>query len=58
MAVVLVASGAVIGLLLILYANVPLPLAFVGAMIGAGLLGIVLELIAFRPLRRRNALPI
>ena len=48
-------SGAVIGLLLIVEWNVSLPLAFVGAMIGAGLLGIVLELIAFRPLRRRNA---
>ena len=48
-------SGAIIGLLLIVEWNVSLPLAFVGAMIGAGLLGIVLELIAFRPLRRRNA---
>jgi branched-chain amino acid transport system permease protein len=48
-------SGAVIGLLLIVYANMPLPVAFVGAMIGAGLLGMVLELVAFRPLRRRNA---
>lgn len=48
-------SGAVIGLLLILQYNVPLPLAFLGAMLGAGLLGIVLELVAFRPLRRRNA---
>ncbi|HVU11411.1 MAG TPA: branched-chain amino acid ABC transporter permease [Phototrophicaceae bacterium] len=52
-------SGAVIGLLIVLYANLPpplqLPLAFVGAMIGAGLLGVVLELVAFRPLRRRGA---
>ena len=48
-------SGAVIGLLLIVEWNVPLPLAFLGAMIGAGLLGIVLELVAFRPLRRRSA---
>ncbi|MCC6802658.1 MAG: branched-chain amino acid ABC transporter permease [Anaerolineae bacterium] len=48
-------SGAVIGLLLIVEWNVPLPLAFLGAMVGAGLLGIVLELLAFRPLRRRNA---
>ncbi len=48
-------SGAVIGLLLILQWNVPLPLAFVGAMLGAGVLGILLELIAFRPLRQRNA---
>ncbi|MEP7293368.1 MAG: branched-chain amino acid ABC transporter permease, partial [Chloroflexota bacterium] len=48
-------SGAVIGLLLITQLNFPLPLAFLGAMLGAGLLGIVLELVAFRPLRRRNA---
>lgn len=48
-------SGAVIGLLLILQWNVPVPLAFLGAMLGAGLLGILLELVAFRPLRRRGA---
>lgn len=48
-------SGAVIGLLLILQWNVPVPLAFLAAMLGAGLLGIVLELVAFRPLRRRGA---
>ncbi len=48
-------SGAVIGLLLILQWNVSLPLAFVGAMIGAGLLSLALELVAFRPLRRRGA---
>lgn len=33
----------------------PLPLAIVGAALGAGLLGIVLDFIAFRPLRRRRA---
>src|SRR5829696_3904335 len=48
-------SGAVIGLLLIIEWNMPLPLAFLGAMLGAGLLSMVLELVAFRPLRRRNA---
>jgi branched-chain amino acid transport system permease protein len=48
-------SGAVIGLLLILQWNVPVPVAFLGAMVGAGLLGIVLEVVAFMPLRRRNA---
>ncbi len=48
-------SGAVIGLLLIVDWNLPLPLAFVGAMIGAGVLGMVLELVAFRPLRQRGA---
>ncbi len=48
-------SGAVIGLLLILEFNVSVPVAFVGAMLGAGVLGILLELVAFMPLRRRNA---
>lgn len=48
-------TGAVIGLLLVRYLNAPVWFAFVGAMIGAGLLGIALEAIAFRPLRRRNA---
>ena len=48
-------SGAVIGLLLILYAQFSLPMAFVGALIGAGLLSVLLELFAFRPLRRRGA---
>lgn len=48
-------SGAVIGLLLILQANVSVPVAFVGAMVGAGVLSIILELVAFRPLRRRGA---
>jgi branched-chain amino acid transport system permease protein len=48
-------SGAVIGILLILQWNVPLPVAFVGAMLGAGVLGVVLELVAFRPLRQRGA---
>ncbi len=48
-------SGAVIGLLLILQLHLPLPLAFLGAMLGAGVLGVALELVAFRPLRRRNA---
>ena len=48
-------SGAVIGLLMVRYLGASVPVAFVGAMIGSGLIGIVLELIAFRPLRRRNA---
>ena len=48
-------SGAVIGLLMVRYLGASVPVAFVGAMIGSGLIGILLELIAFRPLRRRNA---
>lgn len=48
-------SGAVIGLLLVHFFGVSVPVAFVGAMLGAGGIGILLELIAFRPLRRRNA---
>ena len=48
-------SGAVIGLLMVRYLGASVPVAFVGAMIGSGIVGIVLELIAFRPLRRRNA---
>src|SRR5690606_24970413 len=48
-------SGAVIGLLLVRYLNASVPVAFGGATVGSGLIGIILELIAFRPLRRRNA---
>jgi len=48
-------SGAVIGLLLVRYLGASVPVAFVGAMIGSGIIGVILELIAFRPLRRRNA---
>jgi branched-chain amino acid transport system permease protein len=48
-------SGAVIGLLLVNLYNAPLGFAFLGAMVGAGLLGVLLELVAFRPLRKRNA---
>jgi branched-chain amino acid transport system permease protein len=48
-------SGAVIGLLMVRYLGVSVPVAFIGAMVGSGLVGVVLEFIAFRPLRRRNA---
>lgn len=48
-------SGAVIGLLMVRYLGASVPVTFVGAMLGAGLIGLLLELIAFRPLRRRNA---
>lgn len=33
----------------------PLPVAFLLAMLGGGLLGVLLDLLAFRPLRRRHA---
>lgn len=48
-------SGAVIGLLMVRYLGASVPVAFIGAMVGSGLVGVVLEFIAFRPLRRRNA---
>ncbi|MBC7814303.1 MAG: branched-chain amino acid ABC transporter permease [Burkholderiales bacterium] len=47
-------SGAFFGLLL-LQAGLPLMLAFPLAMIASGILGVVLERVAFYPLRRRNA---
>lgn len=48
-------SGAVFGLIAIDILSLPLWLAFIVAMLGAGLLSVVLEFVAFRPLRRRNA---
>lgn len=47
--------GAFIGLLATDQFGMPPFLALIVAMIGAGLLSVLLELIAFRPLRRRNA---
>lgn len=47
--------GAFIGLLAIDRAGMPPWLALVVAMLGAGILSVILEYIAFRPLRRRNA---
>lgn len=47
--------GAILGLLLVKAVGVPLWLAFPLATAGAGLLGVVLERVAFYPLRRRNA---
>ena len=35
--------------------GLPLPVAFVGAVILAGVVGILLDKVAFAPLRRRNA---
>lgn len=48
-------AGAVVGLLAIRFLNSPVWLAFILAMMGAGILSIVLERVAFLPLRRRNA---
>ncbi len=56
--------GAFIGLLAVAPGNViagapaallPLPAAFLVAMIGGGLLGVLLDIVAFRPLRKRHA---
>jgi len=47
--------GAFIGLLALDQAGLPVWVGFILAMIGAGLLSVALEYIAFRPLRRRNA---
>ncbi len=47
--------GAFLGLLAVTKLGLPIWAALIVAMAGAGLLGIVLERVAFRPLRRRNA---
>ena len=47
--------GAFIGILVVAKFSVPIWLALPIAMVGAGLLSIVLERVAFMPLRRRNA---
>jgi branched-chain amino acid transport system permease protein len=47
--------GAFIGLIVLDLWQLPVWVAFLLAMIGAGLLSVALELVAFRPLRRRNA---
>lgn len=48
-------SGAVFGLIAVDVLGLPLWLSFAVAMLGSGLLSVVLEFVAFRPLRRRNA---
>lgn len=48
-------SGAFFGLLAVDQLGLPVWVAFPLAMIGAGLLSVALEFIAFRPLRARNA---
>lgn len=47
--------GAFIGLIATDQWGLPVWIAGVLAMIGSGILGVLLELVAFRPLRRRNA---
>lgn len=47
--------GAFIGLTVVLQLNVSVWLAIPVAMLGAGLIGVVLDAVAFAPLRRRNA---
>jgi len=47
--------GAFIGLIALDMFALPVWLGFLLAMLGAGLLSVVLEFIAFRPLRKRNA---
>lgn len=47
--------GAFIGLRLVVDLSVPVWLALPIAMIGAGIIGVVLDVVAFAPLRRRNA---
>jgi branched-chain amino acid transport system permease protein len=47
--------GAYIGLEAVRTLALPLPLAILAAMVGAGLLGVLSELVVFRPLLYRNA---
>ncbi len=47
--------GAILGLIMMKVLNFPLWVAFPLATIGAGLIGVLLERVAFYPLRRRNA---
>lgn len=47
--------GGFIGLICITYLGLPFPVALLVAAIGAGLASIVVDLIAFRPLRKRGA---
>lgn len=47
--------GALVGLYLVTELQLPFALALLGAGIGVGLLNIVVDLVAFRPLRKRGA---
>jgi branched-chain amino acid transport system permease protein len=48
-------AGAFVGLYAVTWAGLPLPLAFVVAVLVGGLIGVVVDWVAFRPLRRQNA---
>lgn len=47
--------GAFIGLYSVTWLGLPLPLAFLLAMLGAGLLSVLVDLLVFRPMRKRNS---
>src|SRR5690242_10608718 len=47
--------GAFIGLAAVTQLNLPVWIAFPIAMFGAGIIGLLLDALAFAPLRRRNA---
>jgi branched-chain amino acid transport system permease protein len=47
--------GAFIGLYAVTLADLPLPIALLVAMLGAGCVGVLLDFFAFRPLRKRRA---
>ncbi|ALK09803.1 branched-chain amino acid ABC transporter permease [Blastochloris viridis] len=48
-------AGAFVGLYAVTWAGLPLPLAFGVAVLVGGLIGVVVDWVAFRPLRRQNA---
>ena len=47
--------GAYFGFFLMTVGHLPFPLAFIGAIILAGVLAVIVERVAYRPLRNRNA---
>ncbi len=47
--------GAYFGWLALTYFNLPLPVAGIIAPLGAGIIAVILDLLAFAPLRKRNA---
>jgi branched-chain amino acid transport system permease protein len=46
--------GALIGYFCVTFAGIPLLVAFVSAVLGAGMVSVVLDLLVYRPLRKRN----
>jgi branched-chain amino acid transport system permease protein len=47
--------GAFIGLYSVTQLGLPLPVAFLLAMLGAGILSVLVDLLVFRPMRKRNS---